>query len=142
MLLDNLKGCIGFSLLIFPLKCKWLAQCRSLLWMKNGHRGVKYITVELYVFTHSPLLWPECDTRSICKWSTAGFPSPWLVARPRLKSPVCLTIYSQLRKKGGKDGFIPFLRVLMPNSLIQDFELGLPILFYPSITITPCVLYR
>ena len=33
------------------------------------------------------------DTRSIFKWSTAGFPSSRLVALPRLKNPICPTIY-------------------------------------------------
>ena len=50
----------------------------------------------MYIFTN-PSARAGYDTRSISKWSLAGFnsvfPYPRLVASPRLKNLVCPTIY-------------------------------------------------
>ena len=68
------------------------------------------------------------DTRSIFKQSLTvwiqSFPSPRLVASPRLKNLVCLTL---LPIAGGRIiGFIPFPRVLvlceMQSFLVQDLN--------------------
>ena len=65
---------------------------------------------KIYIFTN-PSARAGYDTGSFFKRSLTGFPSPRLVASPRLKNPVCLTI---LPIAGGKIiGFIPFPRVLV-----------------------------
>ena len=48
-----------------------------------------YIYIYIYIFTN-PSVQAGYDTRSIFKWN---FPSPRLVASPRLKNLVCPTIY-------------------------------------------------
>ena len=51
----------------------------------------------IYIIFNNPSARAGYDTRPIFKWSLTGlnseFPSPRLVASPRLKNPVCPNIY-------------------------------------------------
>ena len=65
----------------------------------------------IFIILTTPSARAGYDIRSIFKWSLTGFPSPRLVASPRLKNLVCPTILPIAGER--IIGFIPFPRVLV-----------------------------